>query len=105
MKLRHEDNLPSTFNEDGSIFTDYIAADFVAQTGRAMMFKYLTDHDDSALSIMKKMLSQLITMQKTNGAFCPENSIIYNFHQAESLLFLGQYINIFCHKNYNFLEV
>lgn len=85
--------LPSTFYSNGTISYEYQAADFNAQVGRAMLLKYLIDQDEKAKLIMNKMLSQLLSMQQTNGAFYPEGSEIYNFHQAETLLFFGQWLN------------
>ena len=88
-------HLPSVINPTGQILYTYQSADFIAQVGRSMMLKYIVDNDLDALNLAQRMLIELLNLQKTNGAFYPTGSNIYNFHQAESLLFLGQWLNNF----------
>jgi hypothetical protein len=88
-------HLPSVVYPDGQILYTYQSSDFNAQVGRAMMLKYIVDNDLDALHLAQRMLLDLLNLQKENGAFYPTGSNIYNFHQAEALLFLGQWLNNF----------
>lgn len=88
-------HLPSVIYPTGQILYTYQSADFIAQVGRSMMLKYIVDNDLDALNLAQRMLVDLLNLQKTNGAFYPTGSNIYNFHQAESLLLLGQWLNKF----------
>lgn len=87
--------LPSVVYPNGQILYTYQATDFIAQVGRSMMLKYIVDNDLEALHLAQRMLLDLLNLQKENGAFYPNGSNIYNFHQAEALLFLGQWLNNF----------
>lgn len=93
--FKSNNHLPSVIYPTGQIFYTYQSADFIAQVGRSMMLKYIVDNDLDALNLAQRMLVDLLNLQKINGAFYPAGSNIYNFHQAESLLFLGQWLNNF----------
>lgn len=93
--FKSNSHLPSVVYPNGQILYTYQAADFIAQVGRSMMLKYIVDNDLEALQLAQRMLLDLLNLQKENGAFYPNGSNIYNFHQAEALLFLGQWLNNF----------
>ncbi len=48
-------DIPSDFNSDGSIQTNYSSADFYALVGRAMLIKALQDNDSRAIYILESM--------------------------------------------------
>ena len=89
----NSNEVPSTYAADGTITADYVSPDFYALVGRAALFMYMANKDTDSLNILTAMADKLLAMQQSNGAFYSIGANIYNFHQAESLLFLGQLKN------------
>ncbi len=95
------DNLPSNFNEDGTITHEYDSPDFYAQIGRAMLLKHLIDWDSKSLFIYLWCYDKLIEIQQPNGSFKCVGGETYGFHQAEIMLFLAELYNYYEEYKYS----
>jgi hypothetical protein len=88
--ILQNNSLPSTFHTDGTLTADYESPDFYAQVGRAMLLKHLRDWDTKSWYICNWCYEKLILLQQENGSFKAESEDTYNYHQAETILFLAE---------------